>query len=112
MKDILKLIVRRNYCIGFFSWAFVMLVQIFIGFLFVAVIKLFMQTYNIASNFRRYLPIVLDYDYYTREPRTTQITEAIMQFYGGNSRRNGLDMDTLSAVRRQGLVLKMLYKVK
>lgn len=67
-----------------------------------------MQTYNIASNFRRYLPVVLDYDYYTSEPRTTQITETLMQYYGGNSRRNSLDMDTLSDVRKYFKIFRKL----
>ncbi|ODN01293.1 Esterase E4 [Orchesella cincta] len=59
-------------------------------------LKLFMQAPNMAMNIKKYLPMILDYDYYTTEPVTSAVTQKLMQYYDGNPDKNGLGMDTIS----------------
>jgi hypothetical protein len=57
-----------------------------------------MQAAPIALNGRKYLPKILDYEFFTRQPRTSEITNKILQFYGGSFGFAGINIDYISDV--------------
>jgi len=57
-----------------------------------------MQATPIALNGRKYLPKILDYEFYTRQSQTADITNKVLQFYGGSMGFAGVDMEYISDV--------------
>lgn len=57
-----------------------------------------MQAPSVSQNAKKYLPMILDYDYYTNEPETSQLTDELIRAYAGNRRTNEISMDVISDV--------------
>lgn len=60
-----------------------------------------MQAAPIALNGRKYLPIILDYGRTTSSPKTEEITDKLLEFYGGALLGRGINMFTISNVSMQ-----------